>query len=348
MASRVIVRKKKVKANFDILKSQNVVDQFVRMIGVKQNKVSITVSYEKYLQYKTHITKIVRILEILSNHPALHSDTKAVVLAFLIKIKLDRIFSFHTEKISELELRAGMANYEKLSPEELDDFYKCYERLIESDLIKFIIISFKNLIQYETEITAMDGKFLESAGNLFVPFPTLPVNFKQLYSESNPVGKTMILQTLAKLYLYCNKVYELYVSPNYDMSDIVDFMTKNIELIRKEIKGCDKAFDEILKSVHLLKSNYKTYFREYKQTHNPIAMIESYIKDVYSKVKSDMELGKQFRTIILFFRKKMNESGKSNDPKLAELFSHINMDDDAISEVGLFSTSEEEVINAEP
>ncbi len=348
MASRVIVRKKKVKANFDILKSQNVVDQFVRMIGVKQNKVSITVSYEKYLQYKIHITKIIRIIEILSNNPFLHAENKASITSFLFKIRLDRIFSFSTDKITELELRADMANYEKLSQLELDAFYKCYERLIESDLIKFIIISFKNLIQHSESINAVDGKFLESAGSLFVPFPTINVNFKELYAKSDLVGKKMVLQTLSKLYLYCNKVYELYMSPNYDMSDIVEFMTKNIDLIRKEIKGCDKAFDEIMKSVHLLKSNYKSYFREYKQTSNPISMIESYIKDVYSRVESDAQLAFQFQTIIRFFRKKMNESGKSNDPKLAELFSHLDVEEENLSESGLFSAVEEEIINSEP
>lgn len=325
------------KDQFEALKSQNVIDQFVRMVGIKQNKISIIMSYPKYLEYKKAITKILTVLKIMVDNIILepYPDYKSNLLIFLSKVNLEKIFYFKTDIFSDMEIACGHADYSKLIPSDLDAFYKCYGELIESNLIKFIIVMYKYLIPHKEHIVnaqALSDKFLLSFGNMFKPLPNVDINFKEIYMNANKSGRELVLNILNKLFVNGNAVYELYTSPNYDMEDIVEFMTKNIEMIRKQIPRCDRAFDEILKSVHLLKNNYKTYFREYKQTENPLSMIESYIKDVYSKVEGDSVLAGQFQTIINYFRKKVTESGKMNDPKIAELFSHINMEDENFSE----------------
>ena len=92
-------------------------------------------------------------------------------------------------------------------------------------------------------------------------------------------------------------------------------------MLKKQIPRCNKAFGIIADSVKMLETNFKSYYKTSVEAENPSIIIESFIVDVSMKQKSNAEVTRQFRKIIMHMKRK---STNNNDPRVKKLFSILN------------------------
>lgn len=195
-----------------------------------------------------------------------------------------------------------------------------------SEMFKDCIIAYKKLLQYEKYININDiknisNKFITNeTGYEIIIFPFFTVNFKQLHDfcSLDENSKTYILIFLQMSFKFLSNIYEIAMKPDIDPENSIDTIIDMIKLAKREIRGCDAAFNKIINSVSILKDNFNIYYKDFMKTQNPGSIIEDFIKDVYNTIDLNTKIKGQFASIVNHFKNK--SKGKINDPKLNNLF----------------------------
>jgi ribosomal protein S15P/S13E len=220
-------------------------------------------------------------------------------------------------------------------------------RLIKKNLLMDIANgTFKNLASKSAYIK--DLKQLSAPGNDnfllkhdFAPIYELNsfnVNSFYMNEDVSPADKKYILTVLTTLYKITNDIRKTAVKPDIKPETISMVVSLAMSEVKKHIPDCAEAIDKITESADLLENNFEGYYEDYCITNTPFTIMEKFIKDVSEKGKADkknkrssIKIFTQYRKIINFFRKQMNQQqmqGKrikrDDGVKIDEIFNLLN------------------------
>lgn len=230
--------------------------------------------------------------------------------------------------------------YTALSDSSLVTFYKT---LKENVYLKKIIITGSTLSAHKTHISdvdKLDDIFINREPGLTLqPLAFSTLDLKTIWcSDISEKAKKFIMSILRHTYLIGIDTYDVVTSPDVDIKKFSKILVDSIAKMKKMIPRCDKAFGIIEKSVHMLETNFKDYFRGSVEAGNPSIIIESFIVDISTTQKASPVITAEFRKIVAFLKER---SAQNNDPKIKKLFSMLNNQFSVIdTELGVKSETE--------
>jgi len=310
------------------IKDKNISEMFNQMLGA--GSINLNMCYPKYHNIKNYSLKIIDILDMFNNSPFLKNFEDLEVcrndISYFITISRQE-----WKEIFDIDLSDYEWNLNIIDDDIKKDFEEKYERMKKSQLIHTIIKMCDNLIPYRRyiyDVNNLDYKFMiRMAGSEFCPFPFTNLNFKYMIDVllSNGERKKEIeflMVVLSKILSLSYNMYREYNSPDFDVDEFAYVIIDNIKEARKRVPRCDKAFKKIEESVDLLKGNFTDYYRDFVQSQDQSIIIQNFVVDVAKNTKADPEITRQFRQIIMHFRKMANNH--INNPKVRILFDKVN------------------------
>lgn len=227
-------------------------------------------------------------------------------------------------------------NYEIETPDEVKTaICEQYKKFTKHEVITQILIVLKHLANHKESVRSvkkLDGAFLVEAYD-FKPFEFCPVNVSYLYVNGSEAVQRDILMSLSIIYKASSSFYKSYNKPDIDVSQFSEIIMGYMGELKKRIPRCGKAFDRIEKSVGMLNSNFKKYYKEFSITGDKSIMITSFISDVSKNTKVDADLARQFRDIIKFYKKMSANSPASKDDRLKFMFDSVDKHLDNLDEL---------------
>ena len=344
--------KTKSKAGKAAVANKDVIDMFSNMLGIgddPNNGLNTTIIYDKVIKLKTAYKRYIKLFDLLeiSNSVKKHTAINKYLLDYIELLKSIQTTLFaNFRELTEI----GLLQITCLSKEDQDNIKNVYTGVKDSKLSESIIVTCKNLVEYKRDIgdnTNLSDKFLlKLPGLQFCPvYGADGINFKLLYCDAtnSDKDKEYLLTILHKLYIITHEVYQVISSPDIDVDEFVDIIISSVSDIRSKIPRCDAAFNKIIESVDLLKSNFGDYYKDYVASNNPTSIMENFIIDVSEKTDATPQLTNQFRKIISYYRKVASQ--QSSNPKLAMLFKHIDKNFEQLDKTFKTDTPvEEEVV----
>ena len=208
-----------------------------------------------------------------------------------------------------------------------DNINALYKQFKINKAVQDIIITSSNLGKYKRyliDINNLGDDFIKREPGLsFKPIAFTGLDLKILWASDklSNMAKKYILSIISHTYNTGHKIYQLITSPDIDIKKFSEVLIKNIEKMKKQIPRCNKAFDIIANSVHLLEENFGGYYKTSVEAENPSIIIESFIIDVSMSQKANATVTTQFRKIIMFMKR---QSANSKDPRVSKLFKILN------------------------
>jgi hypothetical protein len=211
-----------------------------------------------------------------------------------------------------------------------------YKALKESSVVDNIIVAVRDLRKcveesktrlkqqihdIEDKEKLKDGFIKLFDGDFLVIMPSVfNLDFKQLWLHPalDYNLRKRIVYSLHLILKRGNNIVHNIMSPDIDIERFSEVLVNNIDKVRKHIPRCDRAFEKIKKSVHLLKNNFGGYYKDFVVSKNPGIIIENFVLDVADDSSADAETTRQFRQIISFYQEKMR--GQVKDPKIQKIF----------------------------
>lgn len=212
----------------------------------------------------------------------------------------------------------------------LGNVINVYKQVKDSELINKLLITCKNLLihsKHIEDINSLSDSFIHSEPGISLElFSFSKLNFKTIFNSPhmNKDSKNYVLIVLSMLFTKSYDIYNLVTSPDIDIEKFSKIIIDSIQEARKSIPRCDKAFNKIKHSVDLLKNNFNNYYKDFIESQSPTIIIENFVIDVSKDLNTDAETTRQFKRIVMHYQKRFNESGKSKDPKLTQMFETIN------------------------
>lgn len=307
--------------------SRDVSDLFNQMLGA--DKPQLTIAYPRYSRIKEIIGKIIRILDMFNQSNFICASNEYTTYRAEINI-----FTTSAKQLFEKYFNIDFSAYE-LNLEAVPDCLKAefgekYADIKKSDFVNTIIIMCDRLCVYGRflkNINELDGKFISNIpGVTYEPFPFSTFNLKQVYAAdgTSDNSKQFILLVLHKLYTFSKALYEEITQPDVNVEDIANIVLANMEQVRNipELSRCRRAFDKITEAVDLLRTNFKDYYRDFISNKSTTTMMENFILDVSKNTHADVEIRREFMTIVKYYREHGGTAKK--DPRVDMLFENIN------------------------
>jgi hypothetical protein len=304
------------------LANKNIVNMFNQMLGTEDADPDVI--KPKYNIIKSKVKSIAKLLLSATNDV------------------LRKSFEEENDCFVDIEKFAAKLNAiefidlpENPTREENFDICKHYIENKSNNSIKIIILMCKNLIPF-TDKLATDSTFDDSIisripGLSFQPFPFSALNIKSLFAMKQTTEHIKkYIFTLLKILLDMSRdIYKTLTSPDVNIKEFSQTIISSIAQVKKQIPRCDKAFRKIEESVSLLENNFDGYYKDFIQSQNPNTIIESFVIDVSTSSKSDIQTTAQFRKIVNYYRKMTN--GKIQDPKIMKVFDMLNSSFDSMN-----------------
>jgi hypothetical protein len=322
--SRVIKKQLKLP---DGINGKDLSDLFNQMLGA--SSPPITIAYPRYLRIKDLVDKLIKIIDMFNNSPYMKSHTE--LATYRVEIE---VFCNKAEKTFEEAFNYDFSRYElnlDAIPDDLKgEFIQKYLEIKKSNFINMFIIMCDRLLTYNRYLrdpNNLDGKFIGAIpGVEFAPFPFTTFNLKLAYHLDgiSELSQRFIVNVLHKLFKFSHELYKEITSPDVNVDEIAEIILSNLDQIRgiPELSRCGRAFDRITSAIDLLKDNFGEYYRDFISTKNSSIMMENFILDVAKNTQADVEIRRQFMTIIKYYRK-MAGSMK-HDPSTEMLFNSLN------------------------
>jgi hypothetical protein len=205
---------------------------------------------------------------------------------------------------------------------------KTYQELKADNQIRQIILLCQSITPHAHHLKDITGRWiLNMPGLSYVPFSFTKLDLKRIWEnpQCNDAVKRYVVQTLDLLHKTTTEIYQLYSSPDVNITRFSEAIVSSIEKIQglPELSRCKAAFKKIIESASLLQENFGNYYRDMVQSKNPNTIIESFISDVSNKSSSmTPKLLNQFQSIIRFYKKQSD--GKPKDPKVQKLMDALS------------------------
>ncbi len=107
---------------------------------------------------------------------------------------------------------------------------------------------------------------------------------------------------------------------NIDVNEFSRVVKKQLDIARKQINGCDEAFESIEKALDILENNFDGYYKDVIRNQNSSSMMEKFILDITKSQEYDAKITQQLKRIFRFYRRKE----EIKDPKLKKLLDVLN------------------------
>ena len=211
-----------------------------------------------------------------------------------------------------------------------------YVTLKNSDYMKNLIITRRNLQEHQkyiqsakditTNLFLCERFIYEYPGPELTLFPFSSFELKNIWDEPRMKEfkniKEYILICLCVFYSKIKKIVKLVLSADVDVKGFSNAVGQQLIAARKQIRGCNRAFDKIEQSIDLLEDNFDGYYRDMIQSKNPNLIVENFVLDVSKNQKHDRGTNMEFKRIMKFYQKQT--AGKINDPRLQHLFNALD------------------------
>lgn len=318
MSRRVKLKKMIAKGSGEDVQMLN--SMFDQMTGASHADPSII--QPKYIQLRANLIKFCKVFELLLNFKGFAQDFPEC------KEEMGEIRAF-VKKAREKHKLEPKAEDDAKKSEIIDkkELNEAYNKLKESQEIQQIIVCGSVLGKHKKYLYDKDNlsdEFIRREPGLsMTPFPFTGLDLKKIWisDKFKDITKRFILSILCHVCKLGYACYDLVTSPNVDIKKFSQVLINNIGMLKKQIPRCDRAFDIIADSVKMLEGNFKNYYKTSVEAENPSIIIESFIVDVSMKQKSNANITRQFRKIIMHMKKK---SANNKDPRVKKLFSMLN------------------------
>lgn len=318
------------------LENRDVLDMFDGVLGA--GDVDLDVLDAKYKQLRFHVDRFLTLLEALHAYEGLRPFARdSEMLAGFIRALREQFaenFSAALPPPPEHSAASPLAldanPYASIPKDVCDAFVRGARAAKESNLVKIILVTCKNLVPFKALIEnaeELKDRFLvSSAGSQLCPLPDLPLNFRALYTGfARAEDKHFLLVVLHKLYTISHNVYDAYRLPEVDVDKFSHIIVESVGLVKKQLPGCDDAFRRITDSVDLLKLRFGDYHNDAVASGNPGIIMENFVLDVAKgQTNASPALTRQFRKIISHYKKQASKHSSSMDPKLRTVFEQVN------------------------
>jgi hypothetical protein len=205
-----------------------------------------------------------------------------------------------------------------------------YNGLKNSDEVKAMVIAGSKLNRYKRYLDDkenLNDRFIrKEPGMEFIPVNFCPINLKAIWisERAGSMVKGVILTVLNKTLTIGLRIYRNTTSPNVDIKKFSSVLVKGIKAVKKQCPRCNDAFRIISDSVGMLEDGFDGYFKQSVEANNMSLIMENFIIDVSESQRTSPNVTRQFRKIIMFMRKKSQDSGQSQDPRVKSLFKMLN------------------------
>ena len=314
--------------------------------------ISINILFEKYNDIMDAIKKYHKLLSMITTTcSSVYGDDNGVNVAInaycrWFQIEIESNFNLENLKPYADSIQ-GLASV----PEESKKAYlEGYKRLKEAEIVLHVTKTLVTLNDNAIKLNFMDraekkepgkvdfvpkkieqlnGKYIEEMpGEYFTPIFGLPeLNIKNLYQRAIISDRQWIVVWIQKLFMFARAMNNTFVKPDVSVDDMVKIVESAIANLKKHIPRCDRAFEKLLSSINVLKDKFPNYYSDFVKTDNPSIIIENFIQDVATQSENDIEIAREFRQIINFYRKKMAENQAHNkrppNKKVEKLFNLI-------------------------
>lgn len=290
---------------------------FEEMMGIKNVEPEIIIP--KFVKVRNTVRHIYKILILFNN--ILLPDFPEYKSSFdEIKVFADEL----KENVCVGNTDDTEETYEDVSKDDMNGLYK---KLKENTYIKRLIIQcgqMKECSKYFAELDKLELNFPGQIPGLSLQiFEFSTLDLKKLWATNiTPKVKEYILNVLHLFYKDLFQIYRVTTSPDVDIDKFTGLLVESISKLKTQpgLSRCNNAFKRIEKSVVLLKDNFDEYYRDSIASSNPNMIIESFIVDVSNQGGSNARLTREFRQIIQYMDKVSKQNGKSNDPRIQEVF----------------------------
>jgi hypothetical protein len=332
MAARVKVKTPKVvKAT---LGNKDVIDMFQGILGTSDDtSPNLAITFEKYTKMRNHTERFLKVLSAFNASKTMSFFPDYDLTAYIAKLKEGFATSFPVITMP-------------VTKEEVDVFSAIFKHSKKCNIVNIVIVCCKNLIQYKqslNDIANLKDKFiLKTAGSSICPLPDSSLNIKHMYIDDriSADDKNFILVILHKLMTIGHDLYEALSSPDVNVDEFVEVIMSSIAEVKKHIPRCDQAFQKILDSVDMLKSNFNGYYKDFTVSGNATIIMENFVLDVSKNTNSSPAVTAQFRKIIAHYRKIASQ--RSAHPKLQTLFNQVDANFQELEKRSKMGNKEEE------
>lgn len=318
------------------VKDKDLAEMFNQMLGAGDN-INMPIAYNKYKEIKANIESSLQILEFFLSTNFMKNEYFNVPFSeiqLFIKLSKEKIPFLFSMSFPDHDWNVN--SLVELPKETQQQFAEIYNKLKQSQLVEQFIFFLDSITPHQFYITddvdiylSKYKYFVNMSSIDYCPFPFAPsFDLKEIFStlsndeKNNTNNIRLIMVVLFKLKVFCRKIFQLINDPDIDIDAFVEIMKNNIDEVKKHIPRCDKAFDKIINSISLLKSNFTTYYRDFIESKQSTIIMENFILDVSKNTKTDAETTRQFRKIITFY--KSNAKNFSKNEKVKKLFDKLN------------------------
>lgn len=310
-------------------------DMFSQMTGAEDADPDIIIP--KFIKINEMIEKYAKIFTLLLNFDEFINNFTEYSDNF------DEIKTF-VNKLNEI-VKDGVSS-ETLKESTIKNVNIVYKKLKNLKEVQSIVTTSGNLSSHKkflTDSSNLSDDFIKREPGLsFTPLTFTSLDLKKLWvsDKLSVMAQKYILNILSHTYKIGHEIYKIITSPDIDIKKFSRVLINNIEKMKKQVPRCNKAFDIIANSVHLLENNFDGYYKNSIEAENPSIIVENFIVDVSVSQNATASTTAQFRKIIMFMKK---QSAGNKDPRVAKLFKILNSQFNMMQrETGIESDSDDE------
>ena len=311
---------------------------FNQMLGVGVGDPRIIVP--KFKTFTDCINELCRIYDILSSENSIfikmfpeQKENVVGIKDFIANAKSD--LQKFTLDPATIERAMKFINSSMITPDlkicndvvEIDEKYKKFK---DCPTIVYILKQCSILMNYKIDIEKKSDEFIrkDAGSNAIYLIPNCSVNFMWVWfnDRMNPKMRQILMDIFFAIYTISYRLYESYIKPDIDIKEFSVLIVDKISQLEKvpELARCRDAFEKIKNGVGLLEGNFGQYYKNFKETKNPVVFVENYIMDLSSEEKANPVLIKQFQTLLNYYKKIQNSQDVKNNSQINKLVKSLD------------------------
>ena len=317
--------RKKNLFGIDSKDKKKITEMFSELVGTKNMKKNIVLS--KIIDMLAQLNGIHKLLKVFKNLKVIETILDAKYKKNIKEI--DNFIKEIEENFKDFDKDSHLLYFELSSNFNENDLNKLYNEYINSNVIKQIIITTKNMNEYadilksdKPIIIGTTDKFInDRVGLQFEPFSFIDLDLKSIWfkMEDNNSGKKFFLGFMKKLYNYGYQIYDIFVRPSINIDECSELLFNTIGKLKKVIPNCNDAFKAIENSIDLFKQNFTGYYKNFVKTGDTSIILSDFISDMCYSYRSDVKLPKLTLQLEKIGKYIIARLPKKRDPKINDL-----------------------------
>lgn len=241
----------------------------------------------------------------------------------------DMSLSMIVEALPFYAIDSGKENYEYINSLSQKQYNVEYNTFIKSKLLNIIELTCMNLSNdkfYLNNIEENINYIFKIPGIYYNPlqFFNNTFNLKKLWLDKKDSEKKLVLYGIKNVYEACDQIVGITKKPNISINKFSEIIKHQIGRMKKQVRGCDGAFNVLLGSLGLLEDNFDSYYKDAVDSNNPSIILENFISDISQNQKSSKGLTSEFRKIILYVKKQSKGTHNKGNNKVKFLLDFLD------------------------